>query len=200
MNKIWLIIEREFLNRVYKKSFLVATILIPLIFPAIIGILVFISRETAKNAKKEVIHYIDESKIFVPDSSKYIFKSFSGSLEDGKKAFNASEDFGLLYIPQFELSEPRGITLYTRINPSMEDVGSIENLFVSQIKDLKMQRLNIEQKILDSLKTSVNIKTVKISEGGDEKSSNSGVVFGIGMAGGILMYMFIFIYGAQIMQ
>jgi ABC-2 type transport system permease protein len=46
----------------------------------------------------------------------------------------------------------------------------------------------------------VNIKTVKISEGGDEKSSNSGVVFGIGMAGGILMYMFIFIYGAQIMQ
>jgi ABC-2 type transport system permease protein len=46
----------------------------------------------------------------------------------------------------------------------------------------------------------VNIKTVQISAVGAEESSNSGVVFGIGMAGGILMYMFIFIYGAQIMQ
>src|SRR5258708_3026813 len=82
----------------------------------------------------------------------------------------------------------------------MDDVGGIENIFQGQIKDLKMLKLNINQKLLDSLKTSVNIKTVKLSEGGQEKSSNSGILFGIGMAGGILMYMFIFIYGAQIMQ
>ena len=200
MNKIWLVIEREFLNRVHKKSFLVATILIPLIFPAIIALLVFVSKASEKNAKKEVIHYIDESRIFVPDTVKYIFKPFSGSLEDAKKAFTASDDFGLLYIPAFELSKPKGITLYTRIHPSLDDVSSIENLFEGEIKDLKMQKLNIDQKVLDSLKTKVSINTVKISEGGQEKSSNSGVLFGIGMAGGILMYMFIFIYGAQIMQ
>ena len=200
MNKIWLIIEREFLNRVHKKSFLVATILIPLIFPTIIALLVFVSKESEKNAKKEVIHYIDESKIFIPDTSKYIFKNFYGSLEDAKKAFNASDDFGLLYIPEFELSKPNGITLYTKIHPSLDDISSIENLFEGEIKDLKMQKLKIDKKILDSLKTDVNIKTVKISEGGQEKSSNSGVVSGMGMAGGILMYMFIFIYGAQIMQ
>ena len=200
MNKIWLIIEREFLNRVHKKSFLFATILIPLIFPAIIALLVFVSKASEKNAKKEVIHYIDESRIFVPDTTKYIYKNFSGTLEDAKKAFNASDDFGLLYIPEFELSNPRGITLYTKIHPSLDDVGAIENLFEGQIKDLKMQKLNIDQKILDSLKTNININTVRISEGGQEKSSNSGVLFGIGMAGGILMYMFIFIYGAQIMQ
>jgi ABC-2 type transport system permease protein len=200
MNKIWLIIEREFLNRVHKKSFLFATILIPLIFPAIIALLVFVSKASEKNAKKEVIHYIDESRVFVPDTVKYIYKNFSGSLEDGKKAFNASDDFGLLYIPEFELSKPKGITLYTKIHPSLDDVGAIESLFAGEIKDLKMQKLKIDQKILDSLKTSVNINTVRISEGGQEKSSNSGVLFGIGMAGGILMYMFIFIYGAQIMQ
>jgi ABC-2 type transport system permease protein len=200
MNKIWLIIEREFLNRVHKKSFLFATILIPLIFPAIIALLVFVSKASEKNAKKEVIHYIDESRIFVPDTAKYIYKKFSGSLEDAKKAFNASDDFGLLYIPEFDLSKPNGITLYTKIHPSLDDVGAIENLFEGEIKDLKMLKLKIDQKILDSLKTNVNINTVRISEGGQEKSSNSGVLFGIGMAGGILMYMFIFIYGAQIMQ
>jgi ABC-2 type transport system permease protein len=200
MNKIWLIIQREFLNRVQKKSFLIATILIPLIFPAIIGLLVFVSKQSEKNARKEVIHFVDESRAFTPDTSRFIFKPFAGSLDDAKKAFGTSEDFGLLYIPTYELSKPKGITLYTKINPSLDDVGNIERLFETQIKDLKMQRLNIDQKLLDSLKTNVSIKTVKLSEGGQEKSSNTGIVSAIGMAGGILMYMFIFIYGAQIMQ
>jgi ABC-2 type transport system permease protein len=200
MNKIWLIIQREFLNRVQKKSFLIATILIPLIFPAIIGLLVFVSKQSEKNAKKEVIHYIDESGAFIPDTTKYVFKKFQGPLEEAKKAYSTTEDFGLLYIPNYELSRPDGITLYTKINPSLDDKSAIERLFELQIKDLKMQRFKIDQKVLDSLKTNVEIKTVKLSESGLEKSSNSGVLFGIGMAGGILMYMFIFIYGAQIMQ
>lgn len=200
MNKILLIIQREFLNRVQKKSFLIATILIPLIFPAIIGLLVYISKETERNAAKEIIYYVDESKSFAPDTSRFIYKNFNGSLEDAKKAYNATEDFGLLYIPPFELSKPSGITLYTKVNPSLDDVGSIEKMFANQIRDKKMQRLNIDQKLLDSLKTTVSISTVKLGQGGQEKSSNAGIQFVIGMVGGILMYMFIFIYGAQIMQ
>ena len=200
MNKIWLIIQREFLNRVQKKSFLIATILLPLIFPAIMGVLVYVAKEQKKNATKETIYFIDESSYFKPDTSKYVFKPFVGSLEDGKKTFNADNSFGLLYIPKFELSEPKGIILYTKINPSPTDVADIERVFEGQIKELKMQQLNIDQKLLDQLKTSLNISSVKISEGGQEKSSDSKVLFGVGMAGGILMYMFIFIYGAQIMQ
>jgi len=200
MNKVLLIIQREFLNRVQKKSFLIATILIPLIFPAIIGLLVFIAKEQKKNVDKEVIRYIDESQIFIPDSTKYTFKPFLGSLEDAKKAYRESDDFGLLYVPKLELAKPEGITLYTKITPSIDDIGSIEKLFENRIKDLKMQKLNIDQKLLDSLKTSVSINTVNFSDSGKEQSSNSAILFGIGMAGGILMYMFIFIYGAQIMQ
>ena len=200
MNKIWLIIQREFLNRVQKKSFLVATILLPLIFPAIMAVLVYVAKEQKKNAVKEIVYYIDESGYFKPDTTKFIFKSFQGSLEDGKKAFNESDSFGLLYVPKFELADPNGISLYTKINPSPTDIADIERMFEGHIKDLKMQQLNIDQKLLDQLKTNVSISSVKISEGGQEKSSDSKVLFGVGMAGGILMYMFIFIYGAQIMQ
>ncbi len=200
MNKIILIIQREFLNRVQKKSFLIATILIPLIFPAIIGLLVYISKETEKNALKEIIYYVDESHTFVPDTSRFIYKNFSGSIDEAKKAYNVTEDFGLLYIPAFELSQPKGITLYTKVNPSLDDVGSIEKMLETQIRDIKMQRLKIDQRLLDSLKTNVNVSTVKIGQGGQEKSSNASIQFAIGMVGGILMYMFIFIYGAQIMQ
>jgi ABC-2 type transport system permease protein len=200
MNKIWLIIQREFLNRVQKKSFLVATIILPLIFPAIMAVLVYVAQEQKKNAIKESIHYIDESGFFQPDTSRYIFKPFQGTLEDAKKAFTHDESFGLLYIPKFELADPKGITLYTKVNPSPTDVADLERIFESNIKDLKMQHLNIDQKVLDELKTTVSISSVKISESGQENSSDSKVLFGVGMAGGILMYMFIFIYGAQIMQ
>ena len=200
MNKIWLIIQREFLNRVQKKSFLVATILLPLIFPAIMAVLVYVAKEQKKNAEKETVLYIDESGYFLADTAKFNFKPFQGNLEEGKKAFENSKSFGLLYIPKFELSNPQGITFYTKINPSPSDVGSIERIFANHIKDLKMQQLNIEQKVLDQLKTEVTISSVKISEGGKEKSSDSKVLFGVGMTGGIMMYMFIFIYGAQIMQ
>ncbi len=200
MNKILLIIKREFLNRVQKKSFLIATIVIPLIFPTTVGLLAYVSKEQKKNAKKEVIYYVDESSTFLPDTDRYIFKKFSGSLEDAKNAYLNMDDFGLLYIPAFELAHPNGITLYTKVNPSLEDVNNIESIFEGRIKDLKMQKLNIDQKLLDSLKTNISIHTVKVSEGGQEKSSNSTVMAGIGMTCGILMYMFIFIYGAQIMQ
>lgn len=201
MNKIWLIIQREFLNRVQKKSFLVATILLPLIFPAIMAVLVYVAVEQKKNAEKQVIYFVDQSDLFVPDTSQFVFKELTTDLEKAKSTFEKEEDsFGLLYIPQLDIKKPAGISLYTKVNPSPNDVSDIEKMLEERIKDLKMQRFNVDKRVLDSLKTNVTVATVKISEGGQEKSSDSRILFGVGMAGGILMYMFIFIYGAQIMQ
>lgn len=199
MNKILLIIQREFLNRVQKKSFLIATILVPLIIPAIIGTLVYISIQQEKNAKKETIHYVDESHTFKPDSSKYIFKEFSGTIADAIEAYKHSDDFGLLYIPSFEISQPLTVTLRTKVNHSINDETQVKSILENQIKDLKMKKLHLDQRILDSLKTNVSIKTINISES-QEKASNSLVMAGIGTVCGILMYMFVFIYGTQIMQ
>lgn len=201
MNKIWLIIQREFLNRVQKKSFLVATILLPLIFPAIMAVLVYVAVEQKKNADKPVVHYVDESGLFIPDTTRFVFKRLTAGLDEAKTTFEKDENsFGLLYIPQLDIKRPEGISLYTKVNPSPNDVGDLERMLENRIKDLKMQRFNIDKQVLDSLKTNITVTTVKISEGGQEKSSDSRILFGVGMAGGILMYMFIFIYGAQIMQ
>lgn len=201
MNKIWLIIQREFLNRVQKKSFLVATILLPLIFPAIMAVLVYVAVEQKKNADKPVVHYVDESGLFIPDTTRFVFNKLTAGLDEAKTTFEKDENsFGLLYIPQLDIKRPEGISLYTKVNPSPNDVGDLERMLENRIKDLKMQRFNIDKQVLDSLKTNITVTTVKISEGGQEKSSDSRILFGVGMAGGILMYMFIFIYGAQIMQ
>ena len=200
MRKIWLIIQREFLNRVQKKSFLIATILLPLIFPALMAILVYLAMEQRKNATKDVVHYLDESGRFVPDTTKFDFKKFEGPLDEAKKVFQKDDSYGLLYIPQFELSSPNGITLYTKVNPSPNEVGGLEGILENRIRELKMTKFNISQKVLDSIKTDLTIQTINISEGGDEQTSDSKILFGIGMACGIMMYIFIFVYGAQIMQ
>lgn len=200
MNKVWLIVQREFLNRVQKKSFLIATILLPLIFPAIMAVLVYVSIQQKKNAERDVVQYIDESGLFVPDTSKFIFTKLSVPLAEATENYKKNGGFALLYVPKLDLYNPQGVSLYTRISPSPSDVGALEGMLENRIKEIKMQQFHVDQRMLDSLKTNVSIQSVKISEGGEEQSSDSKVLFGVGMAAGIMMYMFIFIYGAQIMQ
>ena len=200
MYKIWLIIQREFLNRVQKKSFLIATILLPLIFPALMAILVYVAIEQRKNATKDVVYYVDESGKFAPDSTKFIFKKFEGKIAEAKKLFQADQSYGLLHIPDFDLENPPIITLYTKANPSPNEIGEIEGILENRIRELKMLKFNISQKLLDNIKTDISLRTINVSAEGDEQTSNSKVLFGIGMAFGIMMYLFIFIYGAQIMQ
>ena len=199
MNKIWLIMQREILNRVQKKSFLIATILVPLIFPAIFAILGWMAIQQKKDASKQTVYYIDASGVFTPDTSKFRFKKFDGPLDDAKKAIVDIESFGLLYIPEVDLGNPKGITLYTNVDPSPGQVGDLEQLIANQLRDRKMKKFNIRQELLDSLKTDVNIQQLNLS-GGKEQESDSKVLFGVGMGSGILMYMFILIYGGQIMQ
>jgi ABC-2 type transport system permease protein len=200
MNKILLIIEREVLNRVGKKSFLVATILIPLIFPAIIWVLFFINKKSTENETKKVIYYVDESRMFNPDTSKYAFRPFNGSIEAAKEAYQHTNDLGLLYIPKIDINNPEGITLYSVGQPTMDDESDIRSMLREQVKTMRMERLHIRKSTLDSLNEEVGMKTINMTPDGIEKKSNSLQLYLVGMIFGILMYMFIFIYGAQVMQ
>lgn len=199
MNKIFIIIRQEFLNRVRKRSFLIATILLPLIFPLIVGVLVYIAVEQKKSAEKELILYVDEGNIFVPDTSQFIFHK-TESIESAKEAVRSGACFGALYIPEIDLFNPSGILFYTKNNVPPSDKGHIEWMISTQIRELKIQQLNLDTKVLDRIKTDISIETLTFSEEGKERSSNANVLFGVGMTSGILMYMFIFIYGMQIMQ
>lgn len=200
MSKIFLVAHREFKNRVQKRSFLIATILIPLIFPAIMGILIYMAQQQEKNAAKKVVHYIDESGLFTPQHDLYTFRPFSGPLEDAKQAIAHDESLGLLYIPEIEIYNPSGVVLYTTVNPSLNDVNTLKSMLENQLREKKMRQLRLDQRSLDSLATNVNIRSVKVTASGKEQSTDSIVLFSVGMLFGALMYLFIFIYGAQIMQ
>ncbi|GIL22283.1 MAG: ABC transporter permease [Bacteroidota bacterium] len=201
MSKVWLIIQREFLNRVQKKSFLIATILVPLIFPVIIGGLFYVALKEAESATAETIQVLDESKMLKFENSKqFTFVLLDMPLEQAKKAYNETDDFGLLYIPAFNINKPEGLVLYTKENPSIEKVSNLKSSIEHQIQDLKLKEYNIDEAILKSLRPTVNLKQFNLTETGEEKSSSSGLLYGLGFFLGILIYMFVLVYGIQIMQ
>ncbi|HNT50873.1 MAG TPA: ABC transporter permease [Cyclobacteriaceae bacterium] len=201
MSKVWLIIQREFLNRVQKKSFLIATILVPLIFPVIIGGLFYVALKEAESATAETIQVLDESKMLKFENSKqFTFIPLDMPLEQAKKAYNETDDFGLLYIPAFNINKPEGLVLYTKENPSIEKVSNLKSSIEHQIQDLKLKEYNIDEAILKSLRPTVNLKQFNLTETGEEKSSSSGLLYGLGFFLGILIYMFVLVYGIQIMQ
>lgn len=201
MNKVWLIIQREFLNRVQKKSFLIATILVPLIIPVIIGGLVYLAIKESETAKAETVHVLDESKLFTFESNKkFNFVKIDMPLDQAKKVYNETNDLALLYIPAIDINKPDGISIYTKENPSIEKVGDLEANLAGQIHDLKLKEYNIDEAILKSLRPKVNLKQFNLTDTGEEKSSSSGLLYGLGFVLGILIYMFVLIYGIQIMQ
>lgn len=200
MNKVWLIFQREFLNRVQKKSFLIATIVVPLIFPAIFAVMIYIFVKQEEGAEKTRITVIDESgKIKLESTDRYEFIPVSSGLEEAKTAFSKSKDFGLLYIPNFELSKPEGMTLYAKENPSIRKIEDLERVLENRIHDLKLEQFNIDKETLKSLKTSINLNSINLSETGEEKESNTGMLYVLGFVLGILIYIFVLVYGMQIM-
>lgn len=201
MNKIWLIIQREVLNRVQKKSFLLTTVLVPLIFPAIIGVLIFIMVKEMESAKPDTVLVVDESgKVTLDSTRRFLFVPLNVPLEEAKKVYQQSENFALLYIPDFNLDKPEGFALYTRENPSIEKIESLRSILKDRIHDLKLEAYNIDKEVLKKLRDDISLSQYNLTETGEEKSSNSGILYAAGFLLGILIYMFVLIYGIQIMQ
>ncbi len=201
MSKIGLVIKREFESRVKKKSFLLATLLVPLLFPAVIGGMLYFAIEEQKNAVQQTVYVLDEGGDFnMEDDQKYKFQTLDTDLETAKVTFNESEAYALLYLPKIDLADPTGMVLYAKKNPSLQASSYFENKIESQIRDKKLTASGISEDQLEALKTSISLRAVNISESGEEKASSAGVAYGIAYAFSFLVYMFVLIYGSQIMQ
>ena len=201
MNKIWLVIEREFLSRVKKKSFLLATLLTPLIFPAIMGIFVWIASEEKETQSLRIIEVVDENKLFFLESSDQYAFSFSGNdLETSKEMVQNGDRYGFLFIPKFDLKNPTGIVYYGEENPSMNLISYLENNLKKKIEEQRLFESGIDPKIINDVRTEVSIKSITVDEQGAETVSDATVNYALGFTSGILIYIFIFVYGNQIMQ
>lgn len=211
MHKILLIIKREFLTRVRKKSFIIMTILGPLLMAATIVIPIILATQT--NDTKSIA-VLDESGIFIEkfkDSDNIRFHYVNSDLQSAKSSFTKNEDHALLYIPKPDVALPTNAILYTEKSVSINVTSYIKNVMNRQVEELKLQaRLHELQTdknnpvsvddILRSIKTSVNINTLKIGTDGQESKSYTELNMILGMFAGILIYFFIFMFGSQVMR
>lgn len=201
MNKIWLVIQREYLSRVKKKSFLLATLLTPLIFPAIMGIFIWIAVEEKENQSLRIIEVVDKNNLFFMESSdQYAFSFSDRNVEEAKELVQKGDRYGFLLIPKIDLKDPKGITYYGEENPNMNLISYLESSLRKKIEDQRLYDSGIDPQILSEIRTSIDVTAITLDEEGGERVSDATVNYAIGFLAGILIYMFIFIYGNQIMQ
>ncbi|MEO9803374.1 MAG: ABC transporter permease [Reichenbachiella sp.] len=201
MNKIGLIIAREYVARVKKKSFIIMTILGPILFA---GMMALVFWSATREGDQKLIQVIDESGLFenkIENTETITYQFILADVEQTKQDLIESDAiFGLLHIPKINLDNPEGIKFYSLQSPGIAIEGGIEKRIRGIIEDEKLVNSGLDQTLIDNLRAHVDIQTINLSDSGDESESNSGVAFGVGYVSSFLLYMFIFIYGMQIMR
>lgn len=199
MKNIFLVLKREYLTRVRKKSFIVMTILGPLLIGAFYGFIGWTAMSSTSLKKVEVI---DESNLFKDKfkNTAELAYDFSGqSLNDAKKTFAKSKYDALVYIPNDIMDNPKGVKIFSEKSLSLELQRGIEKNIESEIETIKLTEAGITQKVLEDAKMNVNSETISLSDEG-EKSNSSVAATVIGYICAFLIYMTVFIFGVQVMR
>jgi ABC-2 type transport system permease protein len=201
MNKILLIIKREYLTRVKKKSFIIMTILGPLLMGGLIAGFIYLSMNQGNTVS--VIRVVDETGVLagkLNNSRTVIFTTDTFPIETARHLFNANESYGILYLPSSTLNSDKSATLYTEKQPNLTVVGYIENELQNQIENHKLSQAGIQKSTLDSIKTNISLQQKPVDPEGHDKEFSAGLTAGIGFAAGLLIYLFILLYGIQVMR
>ncbi len=203
MKKIGLIIAREYLSRVKKKSFILMTFLGPILIGLMYGVAIWLAVNADEMNTKKIVNVIDRTNMFdntIRNSNTMEFVFSAEDMEKLKADVAKDENVYLLVIPENAVEKKfNNVELYSNKQASISAISYIEKELESSLKDKKLVENGISRDILKSLNQEVSIQTLRITEKGEENSS-AGASYGIGMLGSILIYLFIFLYGVQVMR
>jgi ABC-2 type transport system permease protein len=187
MNKIPVIIRIEYLTRVRKKSFIILTLLAPVLMAALIMVPALLM--TNQDAEHKKIAVIEENssmfKNVIPDTKDVEFVYLEGvKVDDLKKTFEQAGYYGILLISPELVNVPNAIQLISKKQPPIGLLDHIENL----------------DDIMKNVQTRVSVQTIRIDDSGNVKQTSTGIAMALAYIGGLLMYMLVFIFGAQVMR
>ena len=203
MDKIWLIIQREYLTRVRKKSFLVISLLAPLLLAGA-GIAI---GKLSSSSGPDTVAVHDESGLnllaHLQDNEDVHFVSAApGSLAAAQAAFEKAtpKQAALLNFPGgFGLDSTKGIQVLGKGNVSLNRQSNIRKAVNKAVGELKMARSGLKQETIDNLQARIELTAINLDEVGG-KRNDVGVTTSMAYVLSILVYMFIFIYGVQVMR
>ena len=202
MNKIGLIIKREYLTRVRKRSFLILTFLGPILMAAIYIIPIMLALNSSTDHLRVAV--VDESHWFedrFSSNKEHTFVTMPGQPIDSVKEMVKTGVFDMaLYVPPTQLNIPSNATVYSIRQVPMEVETYISGVMEKEIEEQKLMAKGVDPEIVSAVKTDVNLQIMRMDENGNEKETFTKVQFTLGIILSMLVYMFIMFFGGQVMQ
>ena len=203
-SKIGIIIAREFNERVRKKSFIVTTILMPILMIGLMVAPALIMRYS--RGETRLITVIDRSGLIAPQlesGEEIVFNTTDLTLDEARR--DLTDQFGILWIGEDVMTNPNNVKLYTNGSSSMLAEESVSGQIADIIEKEKLKAYNIENlsQLLEQVETTVYMQVFRndrMLEGEDEQATSSSVATAVGFILAMILYMFLVVYGAMVMQ
>jgi len=202
MNKIVIIIKREYLSRIKKKSFIVMTLLAPLLLAGLMVVPIWLA---TKKQEPQRIMVIDDSYIFkniIPQKELIHFDYPEIKIEQAQDIFYETDYDAILYVPHNILEGGKTLKIFYK-NP----LGDATNEYISSIISKMMYDVILAQNKVNihvikdaDINSRIRVLSEKLKVSGKSEHLNSGLCSAVGLGAGILIYMFIFLYGVLVMQ
>lgn len=202
MNNIGVIIGREYKERVYKKSFIITTILMPVLLLLLSVAPALIMRYGGTTKRNFAV--IDKSGIIAQklvSNNDVEFTLTEASLQDALKANYEDDNYGVLYIGENILTDTNDAKLYTNSSSSITIEANISKQIEKIIETERLKKYDIENldKILEQVKASVHLTTFRNEKEKESTASSSAASSVVGMVLGFILYFFLVIYGSIVM-
>ncbi len=207
MNKSILILKREYLTRVKKKSFIIMTLLVPVFMAALTILPTYLAMMDDKEERTIAVY--DPTSLILDQLESNEYTKFhyipKQEYQELSQNFNPEKYYALLYVPDNILTTNRAEMISDK-----QVTFDIKNLVTNRIENIieteKRKKVieesgmpDLEQK-LAATKTNINLDTIKLGEKGEAVKSSAEIAMAIGYIAGFLIYMFVFIYGTMVMR
>jgi len=199
MNKILLVIQREYLTRVQKKSFWIASLLGPILITAIYAIPIWLAMQD-KEVKR--IEILDESGLFQAKDlvdKEVEFKLVNKPAAELKASFSKEGFVAFVHLPKNIVRDSKELKIYSEKNLSLPLKSSIERVIEKKVRATLMQKAGIASEVYEKTQVEINSETISVSSTGDETSSSSGGAMILAGVMGMLLYITLLLYGSQVM-
>ena len=202
--KIGIIIQREYLTRVKKRSFIILTILAPLFFAALMFIPAILATNSDKFDKKRTIAVCDETTMFRGKFESTELNNFvteSRDIEELKKMVREEIYDAVLYIPATTLNIPVNAELISTSQLSMSLTSYIKTTMKQVVEHQKLLASGIDPAIVKASTANINIQSIRLNEDdGTEKKSYSEFEYILGIILSLITYLVIFMFGGQVLR
>ncbi|MEI6554210.1 MAG: ABC transporter permease [Paludibacter sp.] len=205
MSKISLIIRREYTTRVMKKSFIILTFLSPLLFAGMITIPLWLSG--LKGLSEKHVYVIDRTNQYrqvLKSNESYKFEFIDDQIDNVRtKKTTGDKEFTAVLLIDDDLSKnPKGATIYSQEQIGVDLKNYITGVLNKYVEQKKLEEYNIPEinQMIEKSHSDIKISSIKWDKNGKEVASSAELALVIGMISAFIIYMFIVIYGAQVMS